>query len=307
MHNKYHNKDIRDIFFKNINNYFKIDRDLYILTNDADVFALKDIKKNKRFIDVGVCEQNLINIAAGLASKKKKVVIFGFCNFLIHRAYEQIKINVGSMKLPVKIIGIGPGLSFPYDGPTHHATQDISCVYNIPEFEIFNISEPNLAYYVSKNLFKIKRPIYIRLDKGIFPPFLYNNFNDGFNFTNKKENKLLIISSGYFTHLANSLLKKNEFSFDLLNIFKLRDINKKKFLTSLKLYKQIIIYDENTYEGGISPMILKILIENQLNQKIYLKLLKSDQIFLYSQERDVLINSLDLGPLGLGSLIKKVI
>ena len=97
------NEDIRDIFFGNINKLFKKKKDLYILTNDADVFAFKDIKRNKRFLDVGVCEQNLINIAAGLASQKKKVIIFGFCNFLIHRAFEQIKINIASMNLPVNI------------------------------------------------------------------------------------------------------------------------------------------------------------------------------------------------------------
>ena len=64
-------KDIRDIFFENIKKIFLQNKDFYILTNDADVFALQDIKNYDRFIDAGVCEQNLINIASGLARKKK--------------------------------------------------------------------------------------------------------------------------------------------------------------------------------------------------------------------------------------------
>ena len=65
------NLDIRDIFFENIKKFF-LKKDFYILTNDADVFSLQQIKKHKRFIDAGVCEQNLINIASGLARKKKR-------------------------------------------------------------------------------------------------------------------------------------------------------------------------------------------------------------------------------------------
>ena len=69
---KINKKDIRDIFFENIRKIFLKRDDFYILTNDADVFALEKIKKHKRFIDAGVCEQNLINIASGLARRKKK-------------------------------------------------------------------------------------------------------------------------------------------------------------------------------------------------------------------------------------------
>ena len=68
---KINKKDIRDIFFENIRKIFLKRDDFYILTNDADVFALEKIKKHKRFIDAGVCEQNLINIASGLARRKK--------------------------------------------------------------------------------------------------------------------------------------------------------------------------------------------------------------------------------------------
>ena len=69
------NLDIRDVFFENIKNLFLKNKDFYILTNDADVFSLQQIKNHERFIDAGVCEQNLINIASGLARKNKKVLI----------------------------------------------------------------------------------------------------------------------------------------------------------------------------------------------------------------------------------------
>ena len=216
------NKDIRDIFFENIKKIFLNNKNFFILTNDADVFALQKIKNHKRFIDAGVCEQNLINIASGLARRNKRVLVYGFCNFLCHRAYEQIKINIGSMNLPVSIVGIGPGFSFPYDGPTHHGVQDITNIYTIPEFDIFNISDNNLANFISKNILNFKGPVYLRLEKGICPNnFLKKNFSDGFKYDSGHDKKILVITTGYFANLTKKLFLTNK-KFSLIDIFSLK-------------------------------------------------------------------------------------
>ena len=183
-------KDIRDVFFENVRKIFLKDRNFYILTNDADVFALENVKNHSRYIDTGVSEQNLINIASGLARKNKKVLIYGFCNFLSHRCFEQIKINICSMKLPVAIVGIGPGFSFSYDGPTHHGVQDLANMYTLPEMQIVNLSDNSLANHFSKNLSNIREPVYFRLDKGVLNSCLRkNNISDGFNFYETKKKK----------------------------------------------------------------------------------------------------------------------
>ena len=75
----------------------------------------------------------------------------------------------------MKIVGIGPGYSFPNDGPTHHGIQDIYLMYLIHEMEIYNIADNNLANLVSKKINQIKGPVYIRLDKGI------QNYNQNIN------------------------------------------------------------------------------------------------------------------------------
>ena len=104
--------DIRDAFFDEVSNAARLDPNIVIVTNDMDVFSLRKFKEDfpQRFIDVGVAEQNLINVAAGLASTGKKVVVFGILSFLTTRCYEQIKLNICGMNLPVIIFGIGPGL-----------------------------------------------------------------------------------------------------------------------------------------------------------------------------------------------------
>ena len=247
-------RDIRDIFFNNIKKSFLSDKSFYILTNDADVHALRSIKKNNRFIDVGVAEQNLINVASGLCSNNGKSLVYGFCTFLTFRCYEQIKFNLASHKMNCKIVGIGPGYSFPYDGPTHHGVQDLFLMYLIPEMEVFNIADNNLSNHISKNINRINGPTYIRLDKGNMN---YNNrikYNifDGFNivFKNFKQ-KTLIISSGYMCNLAlNEAKNTNDVS--VLNLFKFKNINEKKLLKIIKNYQKLIIYDECTYWGVYS-------------------------------------------------------
>jgi transketolase len=300
--------DVRDVFFNNIKEKFKINKKFYILTNDADVFALKSLKKNKRFIDAGVAEQNLINIASGIAKNNKKPIVYGFCTFLTFRCYEQLRFNIGSHNLDVKVVGIGPGYSFSYDGPTHHGTQDIYLMYLIPEFEIFNISDNNLAYLISKNINKIKGPAYIRLDKGNLE---YNtnvkyNLDKGFELTSlAKIKKILIITTGYFCQIANNV------SLDLnyvavLNLFKFKNFDKKKFLKTVKEYENIIIFDENSKNGGITAILSNIFIENNLNLKIKILASKDIQSFFYYQKRDIFLKKLNLNKTKLKKIISRI-
>ena len=310
MNNKLNFKDIRDIFFNNIKETFLSDINCYILTNDADVFALKSLRKNKRFIDAGVAEQNTINIASGLTKKKKNVIIYGFCNFLTMRAYEQIKFNIGSMNMPVKIIGVGPGFSFSYDGPTHHAIQDIGLMNLIPEMEIFNISDNNLSNQISKKLFTIKGPVYIRLEKGT----LSHNSNISYNLTKgfslnlvAKKKNLLIITTGYFTKYSLELAKMYK-NVSVLNFFRFKNFDKKSLIKEIKKYSNILVYDENTFYGGISSIILKFINDQKVEKKInFLTCQEKSQIFTYFTSREKLLDKLSLGKKNLKKKIDKIL
>jgi transketolase len=300
--------DVRDIFFNNIKKKFIKNKKFYILTNDADVFALKSLRKNKRFIDAGVAEQNLINIASGIAKNDSMPLVYGFCTFLTFRCYEQLRFNIGSHKLNVKIVGIGPGYSFSYDGPTHHGTQDLYLMYLIPEFEIINISDNNLANLISKNIDKIKGPTYIRLDKGNLEYNSHINYNidKGFELTSfSKIKKNLIITTGYFCKTANEVsYELNNVS--VLNLFKFKNFDKKKLIKTIQKYKNIIIYDENSKNGGITTILSNFFIENQLNLKVTILASKDIQSFFYSQERESVLKKFGLDKNKLKNIIKKL-
>ena len=289
-------QDIRDIFFNNIKKKFKKDKNFYILTNDADVHALRDLRLEKRFIDAGVAEQNLVNIASGISKKNSTALIYGFCTFLTFRCYEQIKFSLASHNSNCKIVGIGPGYSFPNDGPTHHGIQDIYLMYLIPEMEIYNIADNNLANILSKKIDQIKGPTYIRLDKGIqdYNRNINYNLKDGFNIIyNNKNKKNLVISSGYFCNLALEEAR-NTSNVSVINLFKLKHFNSEKLLKEVKKFKKIIIYDESTISGGISPILINLF--NKYNIKTKVKILASPdkQLFKYSLERLEILKFLKL-------------
>ena len=280
-------QDIRDIFFNNIKNIFKKDKNFYILTNDADVHALRILRPEKRFIDAGVAEQNLVNIASGVAKKNSTALLYGFCTFLTFRCYEQIKFSLASHNSNCKIIGIGPGYSFPYDGPTHHGIQDIYLMYLIPEMEIYNIADNNLANLVSKKINRIKGPTYIRLDKGLqnYNQDIDYNLHDGFNLIlNNKNKKNLVISSGYFCNLAVEAAELTS-NVSVINLFKLKNFNKKKLIREVKKFKKIIIYDESTISGGISPILINLFNKYEIKTKIKILASPDVQLFKYSLKR----------------------
>lgn len=280
-------QDIRDIFFNNVKNTFKKDKNFYILTNDADVHALRILRSEKRFIDAGVAEQNLINIASGISKKNSTALIYGFCTFLTFRCYEQIKFSLASHNSNCKIVGIGPGYSFPNDGPTHHGIQDIYLMYLIPEMEIYNIADNNLANVVSKKINQIKGPAYIRLDKGIqnYNQNIDYNLHDGFNLIlNNKNKKNLIISSGYFCNLAVEEAKLTS-KVSVINLFKLKKFNEKKLIREVNKYKKIIIYDESTISGGISPILISLFNKYDIRIKVQILASPDIQLFKYSLER----------------------
>ena len=154
------NKDMRDAFFDEIYLSSMDNKNIVVITNDMDIFSLRELKTQRpnQFINVGVAEQNMINIASGLASMGMKVIIYGIAPFVVYRCYEQIKFNICSMNLPVTIVGIGSGLSFAFDGPTHHAIQDVSVMSALPEMQILNPSDSASAKYCSDLVLNSESP-----------------------------------------------------------------------------------------------------------------------------------------------------
>ncbi len=281
--------DIRDAFFDKIYEIASVDKNVIFMTADADAFSLKKFKKDfpNQFMNVGVSEQNLITVAAGLALSGKKVFIYAIIPFITMRCYEQIKVNICSMNLPVTIIGSGSGLSFGNDGPTHHAIQDISVMRTLPEITILNPSDSTSASECASLSYESKcRPVYVRLDKGTFPN-IYNendNYSDGLKII-RKLSDINIISTGYMTHtsidVALYFKRYLDLNIGIIDVYRLKPINKDLLLKIIDTSRIIITIEENSIVGGLGTFISEIITDTQRNVILKRIALPDKQCFEY--------------------------
>lgn len=171
--------DIRDAFFDEVYDIASKDHDVMFLTADMGAWSLNKFKENlpDQYINVGVAEQNLVSVAAGLALGGKRVFIYSIAAFITQRCYEQIKIDLCEMRLPVTIIGSGPGLTYGSEGPTHHAINDVAIMKVLPEMMILTPQDPEEAKEAARIAYGRQMPVYIRLARGKLPA-TYGKYRD---------------------------------------------------------------------------------------------------------------------------------
>src|SRR3989338_7483124 len=150
-----------------IYNFIKKNKNVYFLTGDLGYTALEQIEKDfpTRLINVGIAEQNMTGIAAGLALSGKKVYIYSIISFLIMRCYEQIRDDLCYQDLDVTLLGIGGGLSYGYLGSTHFALEDIAIMRVLPNMSIFSPADEIEAVLGVKKLYKYRHPLYLSIVK----------------------------------------------------------------------------------------------------------------------------------------------
>jgi transketolase len=259
--------DIRDAFFDEVYAIAAKDHDVMFLTADMGAFSLNRFKDDLRsqYINVGVAEQNLVSIAAGLALGGKKVFIYTIAPFITQRSYEQIKIDLCGMRLPVTIIGSGPGITYGSDGPTHHAIQDVAVMRALPEMTILNPSDPIMAAAAARIGYKTAGPIYVRIDKGKLPALYDTNqeFSDGLSLL-KDGPDLMIIATGIMVQQAFKVadeLAKHSIDTGIVDLYRIKPINEELLLDLIRQAKRIVTLEEHSIIGGIGSVISEILID----------------------------------------------
>jgi len=233
-------------------------------------FSLAKFKKNlsSQYINVGVAEQNLVSVAAGLALGGKKVFIYAIAPFVTQRCYEQIKIDLCCMRLPVTVIGVGAGIAYNSDGPTHHATQDIAVMRALEGITIINPSDPVTSAAAASMSYKENNPVYVRIDKGKWP-LLYDeiqDFADGLALL-RDGGDVLIVSTGLMVHRALEVaeeLSRHSIDAAVLDLYRIKPVNVELLLDVISQSKQVVTLEEHSVIGGIGSIISEILTDQRV-------------------------------------------
>ncbi len=140
-------KIMRDVFIEQVYHRMRDNKNIFFLCADFGSPKLDKLKEDfqDRFINVGIAEQNLINVSTGLALEGFTVYSYAIAPFLAMRAYEQIRINLSLhaqlREVNINLVGVGAGLSYDVSGPTHHCLEDITIMKVLPNLEVFSPSD----------------------------------------------------------------------------------------------------------------------------------------------------------------------
>ncbi len=263
---------MRFIFVKELIKYAKKNKDVYLITSDLGYRAFEDFKSNfpKRFINVGVAENNMIGIAAGLALTGKKVFVYSILPFLVFRSLEQIRNNICHNNLDVTLVGAGGGFSYGPQGISHNTSEDISIIRSLPNINVFNPGSRLEITEIMKIIFKNKKPSFLRLGKCPEKDFYKKS-------TKLKNGKGLIVSKGrdltiYCTgnilenvYDAVNKVKLMGFSINLISMPIMKPINS-QFIKSNLQSKKILTIEENSTVGGLSSIIPTIFVKSFKNK-----------------------------------------
>lgn len=248
-------KAMRDIFLESLYEKMQDDEKIFFLSADFGSPVLDKIRADypERFINIGIAEQNLINVATGLALEGFKVFVYGIAPFITMRCFEQIRVNISILsqirEMNINILAVGAGVSYSMSGPTHHCLEDISIMKTLPNIEVFSPSDYLLTkMYVARAL-EINKPKYIRLDAK--PLYLlsesFGNFDIGFRIL-KEGKKNAIITTGYMSHKVNSIIQN--FDIKHIDLYLLNSYDLDQLRLALRDVERIITIEEGFENSG---------------------------------------------------------
>jgi transketolase len=178
---------MRKQFYKTLENIVSKTPNVIVLLGDIGVFGCRNIFKNfpNQIINVGVCEQTMISMAAGLAKSGFIPIVHTIAPFIIERGLEQIKLDIGYQNLPVKLVSIGASYDYASLGTTHHCPGDIAIMKTIPNIDIIVPGNAKEFENLFIQTYSTNKPTYYRLSD-------YNHSH----FTNVFYNTAEVIKSG---------------------------------------------------------------------------------------------------------------
>ena len=255
---------MRGYFFDKLHKEMKKNEKIFFLMGDTGYNLVEPLFEEfpDRTLNIGVAEQNLIGIAAGLCNLGYKPICYGISNFLIHRCLEQIRNDLCMHDYPVTLVGTSTGLDNGALWATHYVVDDIACVKPFPNMHVYSPSSVESINQIFDEVIKLPHPSYVRITKKSFKENIQTEQINHFVIKNENS-KILIISHGRMTGNAVEASKiSGKISVFAMDKIKPLDIEFVRILT--KNYKKIIILEDN-FNSGLFNSFAQIMIELHIN------------------------------------------
>jgi len=219
-----------------------------------------------RYVNVGVAEQNMMGIAAGLAMSGKIVFAYSIVNFPIMRCFEQIRNDVCYHNLNVNIVAVGGGLTYGSLGYTHHGMEDLAVMRVLPNMTVIAPGDPLEAKLATQAIVNLSSPGYLRLGKAGEPQVHPKEpqFEIGKAIELQSGTDLTLISIGGMLDLtvkAAEKLTMQGYSVEVLSMPTLYPLDEQSILQSAEKTKKIITLEEHGI-GGLGSAVAEVLAQS---------------------------------------------
>ena len=289
---------MRNEFAKTIFDIGKKNKDIYILVADiSPAGKMFEFEKKfpDRYINVGVAEQSMIGMGAGLAMTGKRPFLYTISTFALYRPFEMVRVDLCYQNIPVCLVGMGAGTIYANLGATHLTQEDISVARSIPNMQVLAPSDPlelrNCIKFCSK---ESNKPTYLRIGKSGEQTY---NFKESEKWKFGKIRKLVngtdicILSFGPIIKKAfevKEILKKKKISTKIYSCHTLKPFDKERIKKIFKKFKKIIIIEDHSEIGGLASIVKSLAYEFKFTGILKCFSLKDKFFSCYSNQDDLL-------------------
>lgn len=246
----------------------KTDRDIVVLCSDSRGSAsLAPFAKAfpQQFVEVGIAEQNLVSIAAGLAKCGKKAFAASPACFVSTRSYEQAKVDCAYSNTNVTLIGISGGISYGALGMSHHSAQDIAAMSAIPNMRVYLPSDRFQTAKLTESLLKDQKPAYVRVGRNPVEdvyseediPFVMDRAT-----TLREGTDVLLVACGEMVKPAKDaakILAQQGVEAAVLDMYCVKPLDEQTLLKWAAKVKSVITVEEHAPFGGLGSMVSQVI------------------------------------------------
>ncbi|MBO9598249.1 MAG: transketolase family protein [Cohnella sp.] len=262
----------RQVICETLAELAKDDRDIMVLASDSrGSAAMAPFAKAfpEQFVEVGIAEQNIVGISAGLAHSGKKPFVTSPACFLSMRSIEQIKVDVAYSATNVKLVGISGGVSYGALGMSHHSVQDLAVSRAIPGLLVMMPADRHETKRMTEALARYEGGVYVRIGRNPVEDVYENDeyeFEIGKAVTMREGDDLTIVASGETVRTAldaHEALKEAGVSCRVLNMHTIKPLDEEAVVKAAVETGHMITVEEHSVHGGLGAAVAEVVVQRK--------------------------------------------
>jgi transketolase len=267
---------MRRAFLDTLNELVLADPSVILLTGDTGFHVFDHFRERfpKNFLNVGISEAAMIGMAAGLAMEGRAVFVYAIAPFATLRCFEQIRVDLCCQNLPVKIVGVGAGLTYGSAGPTHHTLEDIGVLRTLPNMTIVCPGDPAETRAAVRASLDLQGPCYLRLGKSGEPevhPGELVDFRIGRGIGITPGRDLVVISTGNMLASGQEvcrLLADMGYDAGLVSLPTVKPLDHELLCELAARLPLLVTIEEHNLIGGLGSAVAELLSDRNCRTKL---------------------------------------